>query len=451
MIDGLSKDEFAAILKLHLSPTAPIQSQERLYGRDTQLRNVEQALFSAGRTIFVYGDRGVGKTSLAQTAAFEHQASAHEPVFLACTPATTFAGLIRSAVAGIAEGRDASSSTKTHTTKLNLGALSHEQVVSHRIDGSLGAVPLNLNEAMSLLKAASVLRQGPTVVVVDEFDRITSDVERVNFADFIKQVGDQALDVRFIFCGVAESLEKLLGAHASCYRYVVGVELPRLTWEARWEIIDGAAKAFGVSIGERPRFRIAAISDGFPHYIHLICERLFWEMFNDAARCHTPTVQHYRDAVTSAVLGIEQHLKAAYDRATMKRTDSIDYEEALWAVADHQDLVRHADSIHDSYAGVVRKLGDSTDGPAMGRVGLSRKLGTLRKPSCGAILHSPARGYYQFRESIIRGYVRLRAEEQGVELALDYAGGAANSIVWAPRGARRSRRGDSPGRSRQRG
>jgi hypothetical protein len=36
---------------------------------------------------------------------------------------------------------------------------------------------------------------------------------------------------------------------------------------------------------------------------------------------------------------------------------------------------------------------------------------------------------YQFRESIVRGYVRLRAEEKGLELALDYAAGTATSTT----------------------
>ena len=45
----------------------------------------------------------------------------------------------------------------------------------------------------------------------------------------------------------------------------------------------------------------------------------------------------------------------------------------------------------------------------------------LKAPSCGQVLASNRRGWYQFRESIMRGYVRLRAEEKGLELALDYA------------------------------
>src|ERR1035441_2263522 len=98
MISDLSRDEFIAILLKHVSPTSPIQSQEHLFGRARQLQQVEQALYAPGRTVFIYGDRGVGKTSLAQTVAYSHQSATRDPILLACSPNTTFAGLMASAL-----------------------------------------------------------------------------------------------------------------------------------------------------------------------------------------------------------------------------------------------------------------------------------------------------------------------------------------------------------------
>jgi uncharacterized protein len=137
---------------------------------------------------------------------------------------------------------------------------------------------MDSNAAVQALSEISERREGTTIVVIDEFDRISSDDERTHFADLIKQIGDQQIDIRFIFCGVADSLDKLLGAHESCFRYLAGILVSRLPWEARWEIIDGAAAAFGITVNDHPRFRIAAISDGFPHFVHLVSEKLFWEI-----------------------------------------------------------------------------------------------------------------------------------------------------------------------------
>ena len=77
------------------------------------------------------------------------------------------------------------------------------------------------------------------------------------------------------------------------------------------------------------------------------------------------------------------------------------------------------------------------------RATLVSRLNALKGKACGNILTTHRRGWYQFRESIIRGYVRLRAEEQGCELAFDYAAGSAKNntaLKWRPRSTQRRRR-----------
>lgn len=434
MIGNLEEGEFAEILHQHLSPTAPIQLEENLRGRDRQLRAIEQAFYAPGRSVFVYGDRGVGKTSLAQTAAFKHQSASIDPVFLACAPHTTFSSIMRHVIMALerVEGPSTGGASTTHKGKVGVPGVAGYEVEYTKRQADVGHDSvMDLNEAVSvLLKLSAKTRPGAeNVVVIDEFDRLTSDNERTHFADFIKQIGDQRIGIRFLFCGVGESLEKLLGAHGSCYRYLQGIELPRLSWDARWEIIDRASAALGISVGDRPRFRIAAISDGFPHYVHLVCEKLFWEMFDDPVPCTAASSLHYTAAVAAAVLGIEQHLKQAYDRAIMQNEDG--YEEVLWAVADHADLFRRSDTIYESYLDIMGVL----DRPPLSRDQFAGRLRALKSSRCGGILRSNSAGWIHFAENIVRGYVRLRAEEQGVELALEYQSAKGKQQNWWPQRA----------------
>ena len=306
---------------------------------------------------------------------------------------------------------------------------------------------IDLNDFVAaLLEIGESRRDGSAVIVIDEFDRITDDEERGRFADFIKQIGDQRVPIRFVFCGVAESMQRLLGTHGSCYRYLDGIELKTLTYDARFEIIDNVATAPGVRVEDRPRYRIAAISDGFPHYIHRMCEQLFWQMFRDPRPCETPTANHYREAVALSVASIEQHLKQTYDKAVMK--DAPGYEQVLWAVADHSDLIRNTERIHASYCQIMSSSESHDD--VLSRHTVVSRLNALKSPNCGNILATPRKGWYQFRESIMRGYVRLRAEEQDCELALDYAAASSANpaLTWRPRPARRGRVGTTP-RDRQ--
>ncbi len=301
----------------------------------------------------------------------------------------------------------------------------------------------DLNELIAaLLQVGKARHNESIVIIIDEFDRITDDQERTHFADFIKQIGDQLLPFHFIFCGVADSMQKLLGAHSSCYRYLEGIALGTLSYEARYEIINNIAKALNCQITDPPRHRIASISDGFPHYIHRMCEHIFWQMFRDPHICSTPTAAHYREAVVQSVLGIEQHLKQTYDQAVLK--DAPGYEQVLWAIADHSDLIRSTESIYQSYIKIMSTAEDVGD--LLDRQTIVARLSALKGKGSANILASKRRGYYQFRENIIRGYVRLRAEEQGCELALDYAAasGANGELKWRPRPAGRRRFGTRP-------
>lgn len=60
---------FANRLNELVSPSQPIQSIEHLYGRSHELDQIDKALYAPGRHVFIYGDRGVGKSSLAAAAA----------------------------------------------------------------------------------------------------------------------------------------------------------------------------------------------------------------------------------------------------------------------------------------------------------------------------------------------------------------------------------------------
>src|SRR5579862_7781488 len=47
------------------SPSAPIDERDLFAGRKTEIRQVIDAINQKGRHAIIYGDRGVGKTSLA--------------------------------------------------------------------------------------------------------------------------------------------------------------------------------------------------------------------------------------------------------------------------------------------------------------------------------------------------------------------------------------------------
>jgi hypothetical protein len=411
-IDNLTEDQFIGIVNAHLRPSGPVESPELLFGREAAIQQIEEAYHSPGRHIFVYGDRGVGKTSVALTAAYHLNPADSTPVIVAGGTTGTFLAIVRAILAEMHGPSGRGRETVTEKKGIGLKGIGYE-VTRER---STGGVPdvFDLNSCVAALRDASGSESRRRVVVIDEFDLLTGDEDKFAFAELIKQVSDRMLPLCFVFVGIGRSLDELLGAHRSTYRYLEGVQLERLNFTGRWDIIDGCAVALGMRVNADSRLRIAQISDGFPHYVHLVCTKMFWHVFREEDVIVDATPEHYVQGVRNAVTSIEVELKQAYELATRKNKD--DYQEVLWAVADHFELARNTDSIYESYLRIMR-VRDKTP---LERKKVSQKLNALKSKACGQILMSPRRNWFEFRESMVRGYVRLRAEDNGVRLALDH-------------------------------
>ncbi|HEY4140768.1 MAG TPA: ATP-binding protein [Pseudolabrys sp.] len=82
----------------YLTSAQPIQSPEHLKGRTRTLQLLLDALTSPGRHAFIYGYRGVGKSSLAQTTAYQLQHAAGSPIIIGCEPTSTFAQICQDVI-----------------------------------------------------------------------------------------------------------------------------------------------------------------------------------------------------------------------------------------------------------------------------------------------------------------------------------------------------------------
>ena len=217
-IGHIGKEEFGEILRRHVRPSDPIDTFEHLVGRSRQREMIEEALTLSGRHIFIYGDRGSGKTSLALTAAYEHNPSSGAPPYVACGSTTTFASIIKDVVTQlIGRSRLVGLESTGQFSASALGASA--SATAKEVERSLETG--DLNAAAGLLIEASGQRQGRTLVVVDEFENLPQLEDRHRFAELVKQLSDRRMPLSFIFCGIGSSLEDLLKGHNSAHRYLV--------------------------------------------------------------------------------------------------------------------------------------------------------------------------------------------------------------------------------------
>lgn len=412
MIPGYSEDWFGTRLAEVVSPARPIQSIEHLQGREAELESISRALYAPGRHAFVYGDRGVGKSSLAATAAFVYQSTDATPIFVSGSTDDTFRSIVANVVTS-ALGRD-----RTRLEKLKRSAEFSWRGI--KLGGEQETSPLDvasqiqtIGDAAELLKHISKMHSQKPIVVLDEFDTIKDISERNKFAGLLKLLGDQSVNVKFIFTGVGKSLDELLGAHPSAYRQLDTTELPKLGWEARRRIVEAAANAFDLSVNSDVNWRIASVCDGYPYYVHLITEKMLWEAFADADKIECLDWPQYHRGLRVALDSINAELRRPYEMAVTHR--AIEFEDVMWSTADDEDLFRSLGDMYQSYQIIADKRGHFQ---ILERTRYTEHVRKLKGPAYGAVLESvPKRqGWYAYREKMLRGYVRMQAEAAGVQL-----------------------------------
>lgn len=199
-------DKFQRIAQANqvFTPGFPVHQRDLFSGRAEQLDRTIDALSAPGRHPVIFGQRGVGKTSLANILGqvLKNLVS----VKVSCDGNDTFPTIWNRILytASISFKQQAFGFSQDDATKtISLG-------------DALGHDPSTTKPA----EIADLLRrvQGYCVVILDEFDKVTDQQTKAAFADLIKILSDTAQDVTLILVGVAENIHELLGAHPSIDR-----------------------------------------------------------------------------------------------------------------------------------------------------------------------------------------------------------------------------------------
>ncbi|TVO37384.1 AAA family ATPase [Vibrio algivorus] len=409
---NFDRNDFFKNIDAIVSTSHPITSVEMLKGRDKPLERLQMSLNMTGRHAFIIGDRGVGKSSLAQTTAYLLQESGSEPIIVSCDPTSTLVGIANTVMTIAASNIKNVEYIQKLSVKLPW-LISYEVAQENKTDNRPTLPPItDTLSATIAINTLSDWHSNVPVIVIDEFDQVP-EKERQSFGIFLKQLGDKGTKVKLIFTGIGQSLNDLLDGHLSSHRQLHQEVLENLSWDARYDIIDSAMKQFGLTIDEDVKFKISGISDGFPNYIHLICEKILCVAFYKENVIKHIDFEIFSEALNDAVESVTETLRVSYDKATKFRPEHMHH--ILWAVADSADLQRNYSDIRESYHGVI----NSIDMSPLPDEKIRREFNKLLKDDHGAIIKralSGRQGWFEFTENILRGFVRMHAERFGVTL-----------------------------------
>ena len=177
-----------------------------LHGRQRQLEPNRQAMYSDGRSIFIYGERGVGKFSLARIAASQYRDGRRDFLYVLCEPSSTLESVLVTLArkAGLIETKAQERSHKFTARFATIFEYVHTRSSSVAADKLVEPPSLDACVELALDIVAAV---GPrAIAVVDEFDTIAELRERQKFGELIKRLGDRDIDLKLILSGIGSSL-----------------------------------------------------------------------------------------------------------------------------------------------------------------------------------------------------------------------------------------------------
>lgn len=202
----LGKIQRIAKVAQAFTPSAPVSKLDMLAGRMPQLTDIVSAITMSGRHVGLYGERGVGKTSLANVLAEFFDGADFGPrrgkaVVVNCTTEDTFYSIWRS-------------------------------VFIELDDVSLD----DLDEQTYTPEGIRRVLQGLDIPGLDELDRLDDDDVLTALADTIKTLSDHAVSSTVVLVGVARSIGDLVGEHESIVRALAQIEMPRMSVDELSEI-----------------------------------------------------------------------------------------------------------------------------------------------------------------------------------------------------------------------
>jgi Cdc6-like AAA superfamily ATPase len=253
---------FAAIrarLRLAYTPAQPITDRKMYSGRSRVLGSVIQAIEDQRLHAVIYGERGLGKTSTLHVLAQTALDAQYRVIYLTCSADTNFDEVFRALAAEIP--------LMFHA---DYGPTSRQAERRETVASILPAEPVNTRLGGEILGKVVGTR---ILVILDEFDRATSDEFRRNIAELIKSLSDRAARVQLMIGGVAANLSELIANVPSIQRNIFALQLPKMTSQEIRELVKNGEGVSGVTFDESAIDTITAKALGFPYLATLLSHR----------------------------------------------------------------------------------------------------------------------------------------------------------------------------------
>jgi Cdc6-like AAA superfamily ATPase len=310
------RDEVIHKLGVIFKPSTPITSLDIFSGRQSELSALVSAINQNGRHAILYGERAVGKTSLSNVIRFHLRCPG--AVILTplcnCTADDSFKAIWARVFVGIAREAEKRKFTLPRSVGryMKLAAEGFDDFITLEI----------VQRVLEDVGSGSVL-----VVTIDEFDALRDLATRRAVADTIKCLSDRNVPATVVLVGVSDDVEGLIADHQSVERCLAQVPMPRMERNEIEHVVRFCLGGAVMTIEPLALHEISRISQGLPHYAHLL------GLHSGIAAVEHSSMQvtqsHVDTAVPAAIKNTQASIQKAYAKATTSSRKNAIYREVL--------------------------------------------------------------------------------------------------------------------------
>jgi len=303
-------------------PGAPIEKGQLFSGRSKQMHAILSAIGQPGRHAVLYGERGVGKTSLSNVMREileESDSNALVSQAINCNSTDDFSSIWHKVFREL--------SLTMQMKGVGFGGLSPD--AQYTLDSMLNAEvrPDDIRFALAQIRPS-------VVVLLDEFNTLQGKREVTTLmAETIKDLSDHTMNVTVVLIGVADNVDELVAGHQSIGRSLEQILMPRMSNDELREIIDRALPKINMTMESAAKESIVRLSHGLPHFTHLLGRDAAISAFDDKRQGITYT-DVYSGIVSAA--GNEHSLMKEYTDAVASPQKTNRFPEVLLACARTQ-------------------------------------------------------------------------------------------------------------------
>ncbi len=257
---GRGGDRFSAVrakLRHAFTPSQPMADRRLFAGRDDLLKTVIRSIEDQRLHVVLYGERGIGKTSLMHILTQAATEARYIVVYTSCGANSNFDETFRAAAADIP--------LLFHS---GFSPTAEESEKGSTLADLLPAEPLTPRKFGDLCAKLTGTR---VLIILDEFDRAESGTFRRDVAELIKNLSDRLGRVQLVLAGVAADLTELVEHIPSIRRNIFAMRVPKMTEAEVLQIVANGEREADLKFDEASSAFVVEVSRGSPYIANLIC------------------------------------------------------------------------------------------------------------------------------------------------------------------------------------